>query len=655
MGLSLSTVADVMSRRFALLEAEGWSGELPREPGLMIIRTHRGRPSGAATSEQLADYLSHQPSAGLERFPWLPVQVVPATLPVAAALLQAGRAVPVVAGADGAPAGVLCWAEIARSLHEAHRRLQAQFAALMNTLEESVCMVDEAGRVNGWNPAAERLYGIKAPEILGRPLADFFPGRDQCSLRALATGASVHEKLHEPRPDMWVIINAHPIRMGDRIIGALAVEQDVTTMVRLHEQLDRTTSEYRALEGEISLIRQHGDPFQRIGGRGQAIQRVVAMARRVAASDATVLIRGESGVGKELFARAIHEASERRDKPFVAINCGAIPAALFESELFGYERGAFTGADQKGKSGKLEQAQGGTLFLDEVGELPLETQVKLLRVLQDRRFYRLGSDKPRLADVRIIAATNRNLEEMLRQGRFREDLYFRLDVVTLEIPPLRERLDDLADMVHQFAREFAIRHRRSIKGIEPAVVVAFMEYAWPGNIRELRNVMERLVVLSDDGMIKAEYLPPAIRRPDLPGLGAAPAPAPAPGPGTVSAPDPASASVSAPISDPASGPVFAPVSAPDPAAFPVPGASTPVAPTSVPNPAAPIPTPSPAAGAFAPAAPLLTDLPSAAREARRAAILAALQASGQNRSLAARRLGISRSALYYQMKQLGIS
>lgn len=667
MGLSLLTVADLMSRRFSLLEVEGFSGELPREPGLIVIRTHRGRPSGAATSEQLADYLSHHPAAELERFPWLPVQVVPATLPVAAAMLQPGRGITVVTGADGAPVGILCWADVSRSLHEAHRRLQAQFTALMNTLEESVCMVDEEGRVSGWNPAAERLYGFKSEEATGRPLADLFPGREQYSLRALATGASVHQKLHEPRPDTWVIINAHPIRLGDRIIGALAVEQDVTNMVKLHEQLDRTTSEYRALAGEISRIRENGDPFQRISGRGQAIQRTVAMARRVAASDATVLIRGESGVGKEVFARAIHDASERRDKPFVAINCGAIPPALFESELFGYERGAFTGADQKGKAGKLELAQGGTLFLDEVGELPLETQVKLLRVLQDRRFYRLGSEKPRLADVRIIAATNRNLEEMLRQGRFREDLYFRLDVVTLEVPPLRERLDDLADMVHQFAREFAIRHRRSIKGIEPGVMVAFMEYAWPGNIRELRNVIERLVVLSDDGMIKAEFLPPAIRRAEGSGAGASPA---------SSAPDASAAATSAARAV-ASGPSAArapdpPASAPlppgaaDPAvplagALPPAGSGNPHVGAGAPHaaagalPAGAAAPPSLPAGVGAPPAPPVSDLSSAAREARRAAILAALQAAGQNRSLAAKRLGISRSALYYQMKQLGIS
>ncbi len=623
MGLSLITVADVMSQRFTLLEAEGPVGELPREPGLTVIRTHRARPTGAATSDQLAGYLSRHGAAGLAHFPWRPVQVVPATLPVAAATLQPAGPVVVVTGPDGTPVGVLCWAEVARFLLEAHRRLQAQFDALMQTVGESVCMVDEAGRVSGWNPAAERLYGIRAEEILGRPLADFFPGRDQYSLRALATGCSVHQKLHEPRPDTWVIINAQPIRLGDRIIGGLAVEQDVTTLVRLHEQLDRATSEYRALEGEISRIRERGDPFQHIIGRSPAIQRTISIARRVAACDATVLIRGESGVGKEVFARAIHEASDRRDKPFVAINCGAIPPALFESELFGYERGAFTGADQKGKSGKLEQAQGGTLFLDEVGELPLETQVKLLRVLQDRRFYRLGSDKPRLADVRIIAATNRNLEEMMRQGRFREDLYYRLDVVTLEIPPLRDRLEDLADLVHQFTREFAIRHRRSIKGIEPAVMVACMAYSWPGNIRELRNVIERLVVLSDDGMIKAEYLPPSILRPDLQPPGAP------------------AAAVAATAAAPAA-------LAPAPGGAPLPAAS-PVPPAAEPSP------PPPAAGLPAPPASAAPDLSAATREARRAAILAALQAAGQNRSLAARQLGISRSALYYQMRKLGIS
>ncbi|MBP2017487.1 PAS domain S-box-containing protein [Symbiobacterium terraclitae] len=596
MGASLLTASALMSQRFMALEEGTWNGGLPAEPDLVVIRTAGGRPCGAASCAQLADYLGRHPGAGPESFPWLPVRVVPASLPVAAIILEPGPAFTVVTHADGTPAGVLCWADVARHYHEAYRRLDAQFTATLNTLEESVCMVDEDGRVIAWNPAAERLFGIRSSEITGRPLADFFPGRDQYSLRALATGATAHRTLHEPHPEKWVVVNAAPIRLGDRIIGALAVEQDVTSVVRLHEQLDRTTSAYKALEGEISRIRERGDAFERITGRGHAIQRTVNLARRVAASDATVLIRGESGVGKELFARAIHDASERRDKPFVAINCGAIPPALFESELFGYERGAFTGADQKGKSGKLEQAQGGTLFLDEVAELPAETQVKLLRVLQDRRFYRLGSDRPRVADVRIIAATNRNLEEMLRQGTFREDLYFRLDVVTLEIPPLRERLEDLADMVHQFAREFALRHKRPVQGIEPGVMAALMEYSWPGNIRELRNVIERLVVLSDDGMIKAEYLPPTIGRgrpPEPPGSGGAWH----------------------------GRPQEPPEQAGESGAWSAPAA----------------------------------DLPSAAREAQRAAILAALKETGQNRSLAAKRLGISRSALYYQMRRLGIS
>lgn len=585
------SVAQVMSRQFTLLEADHWPDPAAlRDVEPVLYAPAGGRLAGAAHWEQIQQWLRRYPGAGPEAFPWPPAREVPGTLHMADALKQMGSSITVVAEGPGSYVGVLRWADIARFLREQYVRLQARFDTALNTIEESVSMIDEEGQVNTWNRAAQRLFHIDPEAIIGRPLADFFPEKDQWSLRALTTGASVHRALHEPRPGTWVIINSAPIKVNDRIIGALAVEQNVTDVVQLNEQLYRTTSAVKALQGEVARLRQHQDPFAPINGNGLAIQGAIALARKVSQSDVTVLIRGESGVGKELFAQAIHDASERRDKPFVAINCGAIPQALFESELFGYEKGAFTGADQKGKSGKLEQAQGGTLFLDEVAELPLETQVKLLRVLQDRRFYRLGSDKPRQADVRIIAATNRNLEEMMHKGTFREDLYFRLDVVSLEIPPLRKRLDDIAELVHAFAQEFAARYQKAIQGIEPEVMMALMRYAWPGNIRELRNVMERVVVLADDGMVRAAQLPGHIRQ--------------------------AAA-----------------------AAVPVPAAAAAL------EPAPPLP-----------AVPQRVELnlTGTAREARRKAILVALEACDGNRSLAAEHLGISRSALYYQMRKLGI-
>jgi transcriptional regulator with PAS, ATPase and Fis domain len=218
------------------------------------------------------------------------------------------------------------------------------------------------------------------------------------------------------------------------------------------------------------------------------------------------LLRGESGTGKELFARAIHDASQVSG-PFIAINCGAISPNLFESELFGYEPGAFTGADRKGKVGLLEQANKGTLLLDELGDMPKDMQVKLLRVLQDKSFYRVGGNKAIHIDVRMIAATHRNLEEMIKNGEFREDLYYRLNVVAVSLPSLRDRLDDIPELVHKGIQHYGTIHNKNISKVNPALMAAFIQYPWPGNIRELFNVLERLVLLADGDQLGVEHLP----------------------------------------------------------------------------------------------------------------------------------------------------
>ncbi|TGV06095.1 AAA family ATPase, partial [Mesorhizobium sp. M00.F.Ca.ET.186.01.1.1] len=215
--------------------------------------------------------------------------------------------------------------------------------------------------------------------------------------------------------------------------------------------------------------------------------------------------------GKELFAKAVHDVREGANAPFIAINCGAISPTLFESELFGYEKGAFSGADQKGKKGMIELARGGTLFLDEVGEMPLDMQVKLLRVLQEKKYYPVGGTKQIEADFRIVAATNKNLEEMIREGKFREDLYYRLNVVTLAIPPLRHRIEDTVELAHFFLYEFSLRYNRPIHAISQNVMQNLLQYDWPGNIRELRNAIERLVVFATDGTIREEDLPYSVQ------------------------------------------------------------------------------------------------------------------------------------------------
>ena len=238
--------------------------------------------------------------------------------------------------------------------------------------------------------------------------------------------------------------------------------------------------------------------FAGIIGRSRALREVLELVEMVAASDSTALLLGETGTGKELIARAIHDRSRRRSKRFVKVNCAAIPSGLLESELFGHERGAFTGAITQ-KIGRLELAEQGTIFLDEIGDIPLELQPKLLRVLQEREFERLGSTQTKQVNVRVVAATHRNLEEMILEKQFRSDLYYRLNVFPISIPPLRERADDIPLLVRHFVRQFAQRMNKTVKTISPETMEALTRYPWPGNVRELQNVIERSVVMHEKG------------------------------------------------------------------------------------------------------------------------------------------------------------
>jgi two-component system NtrC family response regulator len=286
------------------------------------------------------------------------------------------------------------------------------------------------------------------------------------------------------------------------------IDYDALVLV-VHRAMERQNLIEEVRNLRAALDRKYG--FENIVGRSKVLLRVLEMASRVAAADSTVLIRGETGTGKELLARAIHHNSRRSSRPFVTINCAAIPKELLESELFGHTRGAFTGA-HTAKVGKIELADGGTLFLDEVGELPVEMQVKLLRVLQQGEIEKVGSAATGRVNVRVVAATNRNLQAMIEDQTFREDLYYRLAVVPLELPPLRERRDDIPDLVqHVFAR---VTERQGLAGmrIAPEVVSQLTRYRWPGNVRELENVIERMVVLAGSNEIGTADLPEEIRR-----------------------------------------------------------------------------------------------------------------------------------------------
>ena len=409
------------------------------------------------------------------------------------------------------PTGIIHPQELITCFFNVTQHQSALLGTLLDTMSEAITVVDTENIVQYWNRSAEAIYEIDREKVVGISLAEHFSSESIRLLDALRHGTSVHRVYHIPRPDSHVLINAAPIVRNGAIIGAISIEQDITELVRLNEELAHTTAHLHNLQQEMNRVHGSDDPFYSIKGHSASIQSAIHSAQKVAQTDATVLIYGESGVGKELFAKAIHQASRRREKPFIAINCGAIPGALFESELFGYHSGAFTGAEKKGKPGKLELAHGGTLFLDEIGELPLELQVKLLRALQEKQFYRVGGTEPITVNTRIIAATNRQLEQMMAEGQFREDLYYRLNVFLLEIPPLRERREDLPELVQLFLQEYSIAQEQPVPRITSDVMQALIDYQWPGNIRQLRNVIERLSILQENGVILPEHLPTVVR------------------------------------------------------------------------------------------------------------------------------------------------
>jgi len=267
---------------------------------------------------------------------------------------------------------------------------------------------------------------------------------------------------------------------------------------------------YSRLEEENRRLRQRASPVVEITGQSAAIEQLREQIRVIAPTSSWVLIHGENGTGKEVVARAIYRQSRRSHGPFVEVNCAAIPEELIESELFGHEKGAFTGATHM-RVGKFDMANGGTLFLDEIGDMSLSTQAKILRILQEQKFQRVGGARVIQVDVRVIAATNKDLEEEIRAGRFREDLYHRINVIPVEVPPLRERPEDIPLLVREFVEEFTVRHGLPRKAFDPEVMEVFQGYAWPGNVRELKNMVERLLILSPSSRITVEDLGPPLR------------------------------------------------------------------------------------------------------------------------------------------------
>lgn len=382
---------------------------------------------------------------------------------------------------------------------------------ILDSINDAICVVDRDCITRYWNRAAEKMYQISKEKIINRHIREFFPNS---LLPRIIREEKAYENIYNsPRENCYNVISAWPLYRDGILIGGLSLDRDVTELIKTSELLMKAQSNLSVLEQEISVISKNRYSFAQILGNNKRFREAINLARDMAKSNINVLITGESGTGKELFARAIHVESGREGY-FVPINCSAIPNSLIESELFGYSGGAFTGALKSGKPGKIELAHKGTLFLDEIGDMPLNMQPKLLRVLEDGEMTRVGSENPVKVNIRVIAATNKNLSRMVDEGFFRKDLYYRLNPVVIDLPPLRERRDDISLLVNRFVEDCCMEYGVNILGMMPEVMDAFIGYSWEGNIRELKNVIERIVILAKNSktdMIDASYLPDEIR------------------------------------------------------------------------------------------------------------------------------------------------
>ena len=380
---------------------------------------------------------------------------------------------------------------------------------------DGIWITDSNGRILYINRANEDITGLKREDALGKYTEEFLDKKlfsNSAVLEVLKTEKRVTMMGYNYNTDKHVLITANPIfdKEGNLKFVANNV-RDISELEKMSKHLKKKKTIIDSQKREIEKLKSLSidGTFLKSSGvvaNSPKMQQVFNLAQRVGMFDSTVLITGESGSGKEVVAEAIVKSSDREESPFIKVNCGAIPENLLESEFFGYEKGAFTGADPKGKVGLFEMANGGTIFLDEIGELPLNLQVKILRVLQQKELIRIGGNETIPLDVRVISATNKNLEQMIIEGSFRKDLFYRLNVVSIIIPPLRERTDDILPLLTLFLDRFNSKYKLN-KRMTPAVLDAFVEYSWPGNVRELENVVESMVVLSPEEMIGVESLP----------------------------------------------------------------------------------------------------------------------------------------------------
>lgn len=403
--------------------------------------------------------------------------------------------------------GFIDFKTVILKLFQSKEMLKSYISTILDTVNEAITVINKDKEVVAWSEQAEKMFSITKNDIVREQITDYFFRENLEILSALLEGTSVRNHQHQATDKLIVLINSNPVLYNNKIIGAVASETDITSQIKLNQALYHKSQNLLKYEKQIRKLKPNEDPNNQIIGNSKALESVKKDMQKAASTSTNILIYGESGVGKELFAKAIHQFRENDDAPFIAINCGAISPSLFESEIFGYEKGAFSGASESGKKGLVGLANGGTLFLDEIGEMPLDMQVKLLRLIETRKYFPVGGEKELKTNFRLVAATNRDLKKLTKAGKFRQDLYYRLNVINITIPPLRERTEDIIELTHYFLHEMSIKYNKPIHGISQSIMNALLNYHWPGNIRELKNVIERLIIFSEDGNIKIEDLP----------------------------------------------------------------------------------------------------------------------------------------------------
>lgn len=372
---------------------------------------------------------------------------------------------------------------------------------LINFHNYSFTIIDKEENVIYWSDRAAKIFNMDNDYVIGKKITDIFAEDKLIMVKSLRENKIIEKQQHRATEDVYVDIKSVPICIDGKVEGAVVSEVNVTEKIQREEQIEILKNKVSSLSDSMQQL--NNSNFKNIIYRSSVMERVKSQIERAAETNANILITGETGVGKELFAQAIHSTSKVKGD-MVPINCGAIPSHLFESELFGYEKGAFTGANRAGNKGKVELAENGTLFLDEIGEMPIDMQVKFLRVLQEKQYFKLGGNKEMNTNFRLVSATNKKISDLLSSEEFRSDLLYRVNVVNIHIPPLRERPEDIEALFYYYLYSMSEKYDMSIKYANKKLISELKKYPWPGNVRELMNVIERLVIFSNEETLNNE-------------------------------------------------------------------------------------------------------------------------------------------------------